>query len=359
MSLADYIAKNYLTADSKPDKKSKKRKRKDASAGLVIADDDNTGWENTKKSSRRDDEGPITGISSIEHPALLVKLTLVPVSGTSSEFRKSKSSNWQTLSGASIPQPTNTDAQAADHILRAAAAEAQALDDADNAAPTILSTSDAPSKKPITKLTSGAHAGLQTAAQLTAQLAAREREEAAALAADPSLNPANAAAQETIYRDASGRMINIAKAKATAQQKAEEEALAIARKKAREEEEAKGDVQRREKEERRKELDHIRGVGVARYADDKDLNEELRARDRWNDPAREFLTNRGSGGGGGAKAGGSKGYQGASMPNRYGIRPGSRWDGVDRGNGFEAKWFQARNRVTKLKELEYAWQGDE
>jgi pre-mRNA-splicing factor CWC26 len=31
-------------------------------------------------------------------------------------------------------------------------------------------------------------------------------------------------------------------------------------------------------------------TGFARYADDKDLNEELKAQDRWNDPAAAFLT---------------------------------------------------------------------
>ena len=61
MSLADYLAKNYLTADPVPEKK-KKRKRKDktAESGLVIADDDVLGW--TKDTGRGDDEdGPLTG----------------------------------------------------------------------------------------------------------------------------------------------------------------------------------------------------------------------------------------------------------------------------------------------------------
>lgn len=51
MSLADYLAKNYLTADS--EKKSKKRKRKDKDAGLKIDDDDALGW---KKTADEDDE---------------------------------------------------------------------------------------------------------------------------------------------------------------------------------------------------------------------------------------------------------------------------------------------------------------
>lgn len=61
MSLADYLAKNYLTADSKPEKKSKKRKRKDnAQPGLIIADDDALGW-NPNGSAKADDDGPLTG----------------------------------------------------------------------------------------------------------------------------------------------------------------------------------------------------------------------------------------------------------------------------------------------------------
>lgn len=62
MALADYLAKNYLTADPKPEKKSKKRKRKDASFGLVIADDDALGW-NPNNITNADDDTPLTGQS--------------------------------------------------------------------------------------------------------------------------------------------------------------------------------------------------------------------------------------------------------------------------------------------------------
>ena len=63
MSLADYLAKNYLTADSKPEKKSKKRKRKEARDGLVIADGDSA-WI-TDPHSREQDDGPITGKTTL------------------------------------------------------------------------------------------------------------------------------------------------------------------------------------------------------------------------------------------------------------------------------------------------------
>lgn len=60
MSLADYLAKNYLTADSKPEKKSKKRKRKDgAQPGLIIADDA-LGWAD-KATAGDEDDTPLNG----------------------------------------------------------------------------------------------------------------------------------------------------------------------------------------------------------------------------------------------------------------------------------------------------------
>lgn len=61
MSLADYLARNYLTADSKPEKISKKRKQKDFSAsGLTIADDDALGWDRDG-TGNTDDDAPLEG----------------------------------------------------------------------------------------------------------------------------------------------------------------------------------------------------------------------------------------------------------------------------------------------------------
>ena len=95
-----------------------------------------------------------------------------------------------------------------------------------------------------------------------------------------------ARAQETVYRDSSGRKIDTKAARA--------EAARL--KRLREEKEAqkmewgKGLVQKDEAEKRRQELEKQRGTTFARHADDKDLNEELKAKELWNDPAAAFLT---------------------------------------------------------------------
>lgn len=60
MTLADYLAKNYLSADPKPTKSSKKRKRKPTESGLTIADDDALGWD-ANANNNSDDDGPLTG----------------------------------------------------------------------------------------------------------------------------------------------------------------------------------------------------------------------------------------------------------------------------------------------------------
>ena len=42
-------------------------------------------------------------------------------------------------------------------------------------------------------------------------------------------------------------------------------------------------------------------------------------------------------------------------PNRYGIRPGYRWDGIDRGNGFEDRLLTSVHSRGRKKEEAYKW----
>jgi len=337
MPLSDYLAKNYLSADTKP---SKKRKRKHAEpTGLTIADDSPTYLQQSSaQNGDDDDESPV----------------IVP-----DAFRHSISNRKTTWKTYGTTAPSNAEQAAADAILASAEAERKTLAQADDDAPAIVNTEDIDADYGLDtggpEMASGAKAGLQTAAQVAAQLRKREQEEKTKMAAADL--EAGGKAQETIYRDASGRIINVAMKRAELRRKAEEEE----RRKVEDEESRRGDVQRREKEARKRQLEDASLLGVARYADDTELNREMKDKERWNDPAMGFLTEKT--GAGKKKAGsglkGKKTYQGASEPNRYGIKPGYRWDGVDRSNAFERKWFEARNARQSRKEAEYAWEMDE
>ena len=358
---AAYLAAHYLTVDRKSSSSSsKKRKRSknnhNNNDGLLIKDDDDSSWDTSSRNQNEDDDpdGPVT------------------VAGTSAEFRRAKKSAWTTIGGGSSSSTSTTTAKptkqndedaAADAIIASVAAEQAAAAreaDGDDADPGLVGVAP-PSQVPM--MSDGTYAGLQSAKAITAQLRIRQRAEQEELARLTAERAAAAAAGklpedegEVVLRDATGRRVDAAMRRAEMRRAAAEaEKAEEMRRRA-----LKGEVQLEQARKRREQLEDAALMPLARGKDDEGMNAEMRAQERWNDPMAQFL------GGTDAKDGSRKGakgrrpvYKGAAAPNRYGIRPGYRWDGVDRGNGFEAERFKAINRKQMNKGLEYAWQMDE
>ncbi|KOC67324.1 BUD13 like protein [Habropoda laboriosa] len=107
-----------------------------------------------------------------------------------------------------------------------------------------------------------------------------------------------------------------------------------------------------DREERLKDDLYEMSKPLARYADDVDLDKRLREQDREGDPMLEYI-----------KQKQIKqmvyldkpAYEGSFMPNRFGVKPGHRWDGVDRSNGYEKRWFEAQNVKVARQEEAYKW----
>ncbi|UNI20395.1 Pre-mRNA-splicing factor cwc26 [Purpureocillium takamizusanense] len=326
--LSNYLASRYLVAD--PKSSSKKRKRKHAPpSGLLITDDDDATWASAGKQQADDDEdGPVT------------------VAGSTAEFRKAKKSGWKVVGGPKdAAGSSNDDTAAADAILAAVAAENAAKGD-DDEAPVVEGG------EPAVKMSDGTHAGLQTAAAVSAQLKRRQREENEEF----ERHRKHAREEETVYRDATGRRIDISMKRAEARRAL----LEAERKEAEAKEALKGHVQLEEARHRRELLEDAKVMSFARTAEDEDMNRELKERERWNDPMAQFMSERRAAPGARGKSSKKRPvYSGAPPPNRFGIKPGYRWDGVDRGNGFEAERFKAINRRERNKDLQYSWQMDE
>ncbi|KKY34210.1 putative pre-mrna-splicing factor cwc26 [Diaporthe ampelina] len=356
--LSSYLATHYLTPDTKPSSKKRKRKHdKSSGGGLLIHDDDDQGWGGSSKSRHRGREGDGGGDDA-----------LVTV-GQVKEVRKTTKANWKTLGGGGSSGPTSKEdkeaAAAADAILASTAAETAAARAAEDDAPTMVDDQTS-----AARMADGTHAGLQSAAAVTAQIERRQQEERDQFEAERRAGLVRHGEEETYYRDATGRRVDVSMKRAEARRAAQE-----AEDKERAAKDAlKGDVQAEEARRRREQLEDARTMTLARTADDEEMNRAMREERRWNDPMARFLSEADGGRGSGAVAsGGARGsaaakvggglsrpvYKGPSPPNRYGIKPGHRWDGVDRSNGFEAERFKAINRRERNKGLEYSWQMDE
>ena len=109
-----------------------------------------------------------------------------------------------------------------------------------------------------------------------------------------------------------------------------------------------GRVQRERQEAAQRELESMQHSSLARYADDAALEAQRKAMLRADDPMmRSSQSQRG---------GARPIYKGPpAKPNRYGIRPGYRWDGVDRGNGWEDRLLAQKYSKQHERERAYRW----
>jgi pre-mRNA-splicing factor CWC26 len=171
----------------------------------------------------------------------------------------------------------------------------------------------------------------------------------------------SAAQGETVYRHRHGSRVDHRLEKLKKQRQESEQQEVEARRM----EWGRGFVQRKEEERLSEELEELKSAPFARTRDDARLNELQKEKVRWDDPARNFAAAAKSEASGGSSQTAKERvpqkapYGGYCPPNRFGIRPGHRWDGVDRSNGFEGDWFKAQAKKAARVEVAYKWRTED
>ncbi|XP_019170027.1 PREDICTED: BUD13 homolog [Ipomoea nil] len=135
----------------------------------------------------------------------------------------------------------------------------------------------------------------------------------------------------------------------------------------------KGLAQKREMEARLKELESEKEKPFALSRDDPELENMLKDRLRWGDPMAHLVKKKRAeqvlpdlGADDKMKESGfiipqeippqswiRRGLDAA--PNRYSIKPGRHWDGVDRSNGYEKQMFKRMNEKQATERVAYLW----
>ena len=221
-----------------------------------------------------------------------------------------------------------------------------------------------PRRPPPAKTSTGHSAGLQSGEQFREHETRLRLEREAAMAhVDPALAGQGA---ETVYRDRKGRKLDMLSEFMRQQAVADGKAARIEKAQA---EWGRGAVQKESAEQARRELEILADEPFARAADDPRVEALRKQEMREGDPMAEYFASKRGGGGGGEGAGEAGGgaaaaaaakrkpvYKGpAPPPNRFRILPGYRWDGNDRGNGWESKILKAANSRASLRSDGAAW----
>ncbi|XP_023161830.2 BUD13 homolog [Drosophila hydei] len=117
----------------------------------------------------------------------------------------------------------------------------------------------------------------------------------------------------------------------------------------------RGLKQLEEQKARHEEMAHEAAKPVARYANDEDLERHLREQEHADDPMLEYMRQKRKKREQHSDKPVLPVYEGSYPENRYGIRPGYRWDGVDRSNGYEQRWFDKQNERRAAQDEAYKY----
>ncbi|XP_072968401.1 uncharacterized protein [Typha angustifolia] len=206
--------------------------------------------------------------------------------------------------------------------------------------------------------------GLFSAQEIKEEINKKKKQEKSRFAAmDPSMTGKDA---EPVFRDKEGKRIS----KEEITKEKEEKPKFRSHDKL---EWGKGLAQKREVEAKALELELEKDKPFARTRDDPDLDKMLKERVRWGDPMAHLVKRKSSepvledlGDNEKMKDSGfiipqtipshswlKRGID--CPPNRYGIRPGRHWDGVDRSSGYEKEMFKRQNEKRATEQEAYLW----
>ena len=197
------------------------------------------------------------------------------------------------------------------------------------------------SKERRAQMSSGHAAGLQKAGDFRdteVQIQAKRRMEAQAMVDKHGMG-------ETVYRNELGQKVDSAPAAKPTHLNEREEA-----------ELRKGRVQKEREANLRDQFRELQRSTFARHADDGALENLRKDVIRKGDPMASYAAKKKISEHIASGKPARPLYKGPPpKPNRFGILPGYRWDGVDRGNGFEDKALASKFSSNHKKEQAYRW----
>ncbi|PAV75322.1 hypothetical protein WR25_00940 [Diploscapter pachys] len=207
-----------------------------------------------------------------------------------------------------------------------------------------------PPRERQTKTLDGKKAGLQSAKNLREETDRLKRNEEEMFAEID--NKYSGRDAETIYRKR--QLMQKGKKVETEEQKAKKAREEVKQKELQEKYQTwnKGIKQIQERQDKLEEMARVAAEPMARMADDESMNAHLKGVLHEADPMAALIQNKRR------EDAIDRGelvyptYNRPFPPNRFGIRPGYRWDGVDRSSGFEGKLAMTSN-ARRAQETEY------